>query len=113
MVMSPTLKNTSFGSPRSSAATVLPMSPTGTAISTATGTLQLSYSAARHRYTTRMDSANSSGACAPEISSCSDCPAQSLPKPRGRRWVTIACIACMACPELRPGALPPVISTAG
>src|SRR2546429_5360340 len=25
-----------------------------------------SYSAARHRYTTRMDSANSSGACAPE-----------------------------------------------
>jgi hypothetical protein len=42
MVMSPTVKNTSFGSPRNSAATAVPTSPTGTAISTAAGTLQLS-----------------------------------------------------------------------
>ena len=42
IVMSPTLKNTSFGRPRSNAATAVPMSPTGTAISTAAGMLQLS-----------------------------------------------------------------------
>ncbi len=77
IVIRPTLKNTSLGSPRSRAASVAPSKPTGTAMSTAAGMLQLSYKAARHRYTTSTDSANSMGAWAPERSSCNDCPAQS------------------------------------
>ena len=72
MVMRPTLKNTSLGMPAIMAANTEPMMPTGTTSSTAIGVAQLSYNAARHRNTTRIDSANSIGASAPESRSWKD-----------------------------------------
>ena len=56
----------SLGNPRSSEKITAPSTPSGTTSSTATGTDQLSYSAARHRNTTSTDSAISIGAWLPE-----------------------------------------------
>ena len=56
----------SFGRPRSSDNDTAPSTPSGTTSSTDTGTDQLSYSAARHRNTTRIDSTISIVAWLPE-----------------------------------------------
>ena len=77
MVMMPTLKNTSLGSPVAQAARMAPMRPTGTINSTATGVAQLSYKAARHRNTTRIDNPKSTGASAPASCSWNDCVAHA------------------------------------
>ena len=55
VVSRPTWKYTSSDSPRPLAATSAPSTPSGTISSTAIGIDQLSYSAARHRNTTRSD----------------------------------------------------------
>ena len=62
----PTWKYTSLESIRMFAAPSAPSTPRGTTRITANGTDQLSYKAARHRNTTRMDRANRAGACDPE-----------------------------------------------
>ena len=51
--------------PRRVLARTAPRMPIGAIISTAVGTLQLSYSAARHRNTTSSESVYSSGVCEP------------------------------------------------
>ncbi len=89
-----------------------PITPSGTASMTDTGTLQLSYSAARHRNTNRMDTAYSRGACEPDWRSCSDAPVHSKPMPGGI-LAMMASTAAMASPELAPGAVPASISSAG
>ena len=67
----------SFGNPRSIDSSTAPRMPIGTTSSTDTGTDQLSYSAARHRNTTTIDSTISSVVCPADSSSWCDCPAQS------------------------------------
>ncbi|MNN81685.1 hypothetical protein D3C81_1985340 [compost metagenome] len=62
----PTWKNTSLDSPRKAVAINAPITPRGTTKMTAIGIDQLSYSAAKHRNTTRIDRAYKAGACEPE-----------------------------------------------
>ncbi|MNI37669.1 hypothetical protein D3C73_917710 [compost metagenome] len=64
-VIRPILKNRSFGRPRIIDRASAPSTPSGTTSSTATGIDQLSYSAARQRNTTTMDSTSSSVAALP------------------------------------------------
>ncbi|ALV60186.1 hypothetical protein TQ36_29145 [Burkholderia cenocepacia] len=59
----PTLKYTSFGMPRASAAAIAPIMPSGTIVSTDSGIVQLSYSAASAMNTASTDSPTSSGVC--------------------------------------------------
>ena len=77
VVIRPTWKYTSFASPRDQVAKSAPSTPKGTASITDTGTVQLSYSAARHRNTNRMEMAYKSGACVPDWRSCSEAPVHS------------------------------------
>ncbi|KAG1487952.1 hypothetical protein G6F52_014064 [Rhizopus delemar] len=64
-VIRPILKNRSLGRPRSIDRPSAPSTPSGTTSSTATGIDQLSYSAARHRNTTTIDSTSSRVAALP------------------------------------------------
>ena len=57
VVSRPTWKYTSLVSPRSVVNSSAPTTPSGTASITDSGTVQLSYSAARHRKTNRMEMA--------------------------------------------------------
>ncbi len=77
MVIRPILKNRSFDSPRSMVNASAPRAPSGTTSSTATGIDQLSYSAARHRNTTTIDSTISRVALLPARISWYDMPLQS------------------------------------
>ena len=89
------------------------MRPAGTAMSTAAGMLQLSYSAARHRYTIRMESANSIGACAPERILLQRLPGPVVAK-AVRQIVRHDRLHLLhRLPGALAGALLPVISTAG
>ncbi|MNT49146.1 hypothetical protein D3C72_1859780 [compost metagenome] len=101
----------SFDNPRSAAAITAPSTPSGITSITDTGTDQLSYSAARHRKTTRIDSANSSGACPPDSRSWYDRPLQAWPVPLC--FFARVSMAAMAVPELTPCAAAPWICTAG
>lgn len=76
------------------------------------GTLQLSYSAARHRNTNRMETAYSMGACEPDWRSCSEAPVHSKPMPGGM-VAMMRSTAAMASPELAPGGVLACISSAG
>src|SRR5215468_11989677 len=89
-----------------------PSTPSGTTSSTASGTDQLSYSAARQRNTTSTDNAYNSGACAPDRRSSNDRPVHATPNPPGI-WLARRSIVAIACPELCPGADAPWISTDG
>ena len=71
-VISPILKKMSLGNPRIRLNTTAPSTPSGTTSNTATGTDQLSYKAARHRNTTRIDSTISAGAWLPDRISWKD-----------------------------------------
>ncbi len=66
VVSRPTWKNTSFSSPRRVAASSAPSTPSGTTMITENGIDQLSYSAARHRNTTRIEMPYRIGACEPD-----------------------------------------------
>ncbi len=66
VVSRPTWKNTSLSRPRSVAASSAPITPSGTTSITENGIDQLSYSAARHRNTTRIEMAYRIGACEPD-----------------------------------------------
>ncbi len=59
-----------------------PSTPSGTTSSTATGIDSLSYSAASTRKAASSDSANSIGACEPEVFSSSDWPVHSIAEAR-------------------------------
>ncbi|RMS57353.1 hypothetical protein ALP64_200511 [Pseudomonas syringae pv. actinidiae] len=59
MVISPTLKYTSFGMPTAVTASTEPSAPTGTISMTTSGIAQLSYSATSSRKTTSKARANS------------------------------------------------------
>jgi len=54
IVISPTWKYTSFARPRNIVASTTPSTPSGTTMITASGMVQLSYSAARHKNTARI-----------------------------------------------------------
>src|SRR5690606_11324865 len=99
-------KYSSLDRPRKLANTTAPRMPNGTTSMTAIGTDQLSYSAARQRNTTRIDSAYSSGAWAPDWRSWNDRPVHSKPNPGGSRAASLS-IMFIASPELMPGAPAP------
>jgi len=112
MVIMPTLKNTSFGMPRSITASTAPSRPSGTTSITETGMLQLSYRAASTRKTTSIDSAISMGACDADSFSCSDWPVHASAKPGGNCF-TRRSISSMASPLDTPGAALPEMRAAG
>jgi len=109
MAIRPTLKYTSLGNTRSHMASAAPSTPSGTTSSTANGIDQLSYSAARHRNTTRIEIPNSIGAWLPETRSSNEVLDHSKPMPAGSLAAMFS-MASIASPELRPGAgLPEIL----
>ena len=112
VVKRPTWKYTSLSSPRRLVKMTAPSTPSGTPRITASGTVQLSYRAARHRNTNSTEMAYSSGACAPACFSWYEAPDHSWPMPVGRVFISSSMMA-MASPVLTPGAASPSISSAG
>ncbi len=112
MVIRPTLKYTSLGMPRIHTPASEPSTPSGTTNSTATGMLQLSYRADRHRKTANIEKANRMVACEPESFSSRDWPVHSKPKPGGS-WPASFSISAIASPVEWPGATSPAIFIAG
>ena len=87
VVSNPTWKNTSFSRCNTNAEASAPSKPSGTTMITEIGIVQLSYSAARLKNTTRIDSAYSIGADDPDNCSCNETPVHSWPTPAGRSFI--------------------------
>ena len=103
-----TWKNTSLGKLRNSSAISAPRMAMGTMRNTATGSVQLSYSAARNRKTKISDSRKMPVACPPASFSCSDWPDHWYETPSGSCWAESASIAFSASPEEKPAAGTPM-----
>ena len=76
-VIRPIWKYTSLGMARIHTPNSVPSTPSGTTRMTASGMLQLSYSAARHRNTARIEKAYRMVDCAPAFFSSSEMPVHS------------------------------------
>jgi len=87
---------TSFASPLIQRAPSAPRTPSGTASSTASGTSQLSYWAARTRNTKSADRAKTNPARLPASISWKARPDHSYAMPGGREVRATSCMAAMA-----------------
>src|ERR1019366_6055060 len=105
----PTWKYTSLGWPRIQMPSSAPSTPNGTPSSTANGTDQLSYCAARTRNTINSPSVNTSAASPLETRSWYDCPEYDTPTPDDANCdCTSESTSLSSSPELRPGFGAPV-----
>ncbi|KAG1240149.1 hypothetical protein G6F68_017943 [Rhizopus microsporus] len=98
--------------PRSVTPSTAPITPSGTTRITASGMVQLSYSAASAKNTISTDKANSAAAWLPDSRSSYDWPDQSKPMPRGSSAANSS-MARMASPLLCPLAADPLIVKVG
>ena len=89
-----------------------PKMPVGTVSSTAKGTLQLSYKAARQRNTKTRAKPNTWKVELADFFSSRLCPDHSILKPVPASSKAICSMASIACPELTPGAALPWMVTA-
>ncbi len=111
-VIMPTLKYTSFGMPLNSTAAVAPIKPNGTIISTASGIVQLSYSAASTMNTASTDKPISNGVC--RVATVSSRAAFNQSNVIARRQVGREPLhLAIAAPELWPREARPLISSDG
>ncbi|MNS98081.1 hypothetical protein D3C72_1324360 [compost metagenome] len=96
--------------PRRKIAAAAPISPVGTIAITASGSVQLSYSATRHRKINSSDSANSHGACVP-VCSCSKARPVQRTSYSGPSSRTSSASRVMAAPVVWPGATSALMRT--
>ena len=102
-VSNPTCRYTSFEKPRIAVNNTAPNTPSGITKSTENGIDQLSYSAAKHKNTTKIEIAYKIGALPPDFCSSNANPVHSCPIPSGSCFI-IASIAAIDSPVLFPGA---------
>ena len=89
----------SFDKPRPQVPKTTPSKPSGTTKITDSGIVQLSYNAAKHKNTAKIENAYKIADCEPEACSSFDWPVHSKPKPSGSLAANCA-ISAIASPLL-------------